>query len=248
MHRVLASAEPGDPGMAPEAITPFHVRALYQSIRGRVHTAREALEMRQPSLEPREAAAAQAVSRRCCHTWIRFWRSLRDVRSDGKRIRVHGDLHLGHVLDTGNDVVFLDFEGDLGRPLSERRLKRPALTDLASLVRSIHFAAHWPRVERELLVADQGARSSLAAWSTFWFQWMSAACITGYRSSSDGAGFLPGRRRGLVSAIRESSRGASLRRTRVVAGPAVRLAGLPPRRSRRAARGKPDACRLVAVS
>ncbi len=190
MHRLLALADPSDPGMAPEALTPFHVRALYQSIRGRVHTAREALKMRQPSPEPREAAAAQASLAALPYVDA-LLDSLRDMRSDGKRIRVHGDLHLGHVLDIGNDVVFLDFEGDLGQPLSERRLKQPALTDLASLVRSIHFAAHWPRLERELLVADQGARSSLAAWSTFWFQWMSAACIKGYRSSSDGAGFLP---------------------------------------------------------
>ena len=83
--------------------------------------------------------------------------SLRDLRLDAQRIRVHGDLHLGHVLDTGSDVVFLDFEGDTGRPLSERRLKRPALVDLASLVRSIHFAAHWPAVERELLGAGSDA-------------------------------------------------------------------------------------------
>jgi maltose alpha-D-glucosyltransferase/alpha-amylase len=190
MHRLLAAADPIDPGMAPEALTPFNIRSLYQSIRGRVHAAREALEARRSSAEPREAAAAQASLDVLPHVDALLG-SLRDLRTDGKRIRVHGDLHLGHVLDTGNDVVFLDFEGDLGQPLSERRLKRPALTDLASLVRSIHFAAHWPRLERELLTADQGARSSKSAWSTYWFQWMSAACIKGYRTASDGAGLLP---------------------------------------------------------
>jgi maltose alpha-D-glucosyltransferase/alpha-amylase len=116
---------------------------------------------------------------------------LRDSRIDGQRIRIHGDLHLGQVLDTGNDVIIIDFEGDTGRPLSERRLKRPALTDLASLIRSFHFAAHWPRVERELLSAEVVEADALAAWSTYWFQWVSAACVRGYRDATAGSGFNP---------------------------------------------------------
>ena len=34
--------------------------------------------------------------------------------------------HLGQALDTGADVVIIDFEGDTARSLSARRLKRPA--------------------------------------------------------------------------------------------------------------------------
>jgi predicted trehalose synthase len=117
-------------------------------------------------------------------------RRLRDLRADGQRIRVHGDLHLGHVLDTGDDVVFVDFEGGSARTLSERRLRWPALVDLASLVRSLHFAAHWPRVERELLGAD-AEPDGLAVWSTYWFRWSSAACIAVYREATAGAEFLP---------------------------------------------------------
>ena len=41
----------------------------------------------------------------------------------------------------------------------------PALTDLASIVRSFHFAAHWPRVERELLAEDAVEPDGLAGWS-----------------------------------------------------------------------------------
>jgi maltose alpha-D-glucosyltransferase/alpha-amylase len=111
--------------------------------------------------------------------------------ADGARIRIHGDLHLGHVLDTGNDVIIIDFEGDTGRPLSERRLKRPALTDLASLVRSFHFAAHWPRVERELLSDGALESDGLADWATYWFHWTAAACIAGYRDATAGASFNP---------------------------------------------------------
>ena len=77
------------------------------------------------------------------------------------------------------------------RPLSERRLRWPALVDLASLVRSFHFAAHWPRVERELLGGEPGEPEALAPWSTFWFRWLSAACIAGYREATAGTVILP---------------------------------------------------------
>ena len=59
-------------------------------------------------------------------------------------------------------------------------------------MRSIHFAAHWPTVERES--PRDGPGGAVAAgrrWSTFWFQWMSAACVRGYRAATEGASFLP---------------------------------------------------------
>ena len=191
MHTVLASADPADPAFGPEPMSAHHVRSLYQSIRRRVGEALELLEARRASLPPRDAEAARAVLEAAPRVEALLAR-LRDIDNAGQRIRVHGDLHLGHVLDTGSNVVIIDFEGDSARPLSERRLKRPALTDLASLVRSFHFAAHWPRVERELLGGGEATPDGLASWSTFWFQWMSAACIQGYRSVTEGAAFAPG--------------------------------------------------------
>jgi maltose alpha-D-glucosyltransferase/alpha-amylase len=189
MHGVLASAESGDRAFGPESLSPFAVRSLYQSIRGRVRGARELLEARSTQLPARDQAAAAAVLAAAPRVEALLDR-LRRLRCDGQRIRVHGDLHLGHVLDTGDDLVFIDFEGDSARPLSERRLRWPALVDLASLVRSFHFAAHWPRVERELL-GDASQAESLAPWSTLWFRWLSAAFIGGYREATVGAAFLP---------------------------------------------------------
>jgi maltose alpha-D-glucosyltransferase/alpha-amylase len=190
MHTVLASADASDRAFAPEPLSPFQVRSLYQSIRGRVRHALDLLESRQAALSPQDRAAAAAVLAAAPRVDALLAR-LRHLHCDGQRIRVHGDLHLGHVLDTGDDVVFIDFEGDTARPLSERRLRWPALADLASLVRSFHFAAHWPRVERELLGGDAAQAESLAAWSTFWFRWLSAACIAGYREVTEEAAFQP---------------------------------------------------------
>ncbi len=190
MHVLLAAADPTDPDFAPEPMSSFHVRALHQSVRRRVNDALELLEERRESLPHRDQEAARVVLKATPRVDELLAR-LRELPTEGRRIRVHGDLHLGQVLDTGNDVVIVDFEGDTGRPLSERRLKRPALTDLASLVRSFHFAAHWPRVERELLSEGAVEADGLAAWSTAWFQWVSAACVRGYREATVGTDFNP---------------------------------------------------------
>src|SRR5260370_21662162 len=61
------------------------------------------------------------------------------------RIRTHGDYHLGQVLYTGKDLVILDFDCEPARPLSDRRLKRPPLRDVAGLLRPFQDPAH-PRL------------------------------------------------------------------------------------------------------
>ena len=65
-----------------------------------------------------------------------------DQRSAATKIRIHGDYHLGQVLYTGKDFVILDFEGEPARALSERKLKRSALRDVAGMMRSFQYAAY----------------------------------------------------------------------------------------------------------
>ena len=70
----------------------------------------------------------------------RFERLARE-EVDASRIRIHGDLHLGQILAAGDDVVFIDFEGEPARPMVERAVKRSGLVDVAGLMRSFDYAA-----------------------------------------------------------------------------------------------------------
>ena len=187
LHQALTS-DHRDPDFAPEPLTALDRQALYHGARSLTrkvfHDARS-LPDRSPRLEQVLERENEIIDR---------MRKLSLLTMEAERIRCHGDYHLGQVLWTGKDFVIIDFEGEPSRSLGRRRLKRPAVVDLAGMVRSFHYAGRTAalRLTRDLGTSMASVdRTTIDTWITFWHRWISGTFLDAYLEVAGRAAYLP---------------------------------------------------------
>lgn len=140
-------------------------------------------------LDPRLHAPARRVLQLAPHLRDRL-NVLRDTEMNVDLIRIHADYHLGQVLVTDDDFYIIDFEGEPLLSIPERRRKRPALKDVAGMVRSFHYAARGQLLLNPKYAAE-GRVDELVPHAERWFQTVSAAYLESYYRHAGDASFLP---------------------------------------------------------
>ncbi len=184
LHLALA-ADRSDPDFAPEPLTSMDRQAMYHGARSLPkRTARQIRQM--TSVVP----AVQGVLDRSEEILERL-RVLTTTRVAGERIRCHGDYPLGQVLWTGKDFVLIDFEGEPARSISQRRLKRPGLVDVAGMIRSFHYASRVAAAQLTRDLATSSAPEALDPLLGLWFPSVAGMFLRSYLETAGGASFVP---------------------------------------------------------
>jgi maltose alpha-D-glucosyltransferase/alpha-amylase len=196
LHHALSGGDADEPlgkSLRPEPFNLQWQRSIVQTVRNSVRATQRELKrhVRTGDLGERAEELLHVLIDRGDELISRFDRLSVD-RLDARRIRIHGDLHLGQILWTGNDVVFIDFEGEPGQPIGQRSIKRSPLGDIAGLLRSFDYAGRVAvntMVERGRVSAtDLG---TLESWRAAWTRRAQDDLVATYRETMAGSGLVP---------------------------------------------------------
>ena len=120
------------------------------------------------------------------------FQSLLNLKITALRTRCHGNYSLYDVLYTGKDFIIIDFEGESYRSLSERRMKRSPLRDVAGMLQSFDFATRFAlREEVKNGMIRPENLALMEQWGQLWSSWVSAAFLNSYLETASQDRFLP---------------------------------------------------------
>jgi maltose alpha-D-glucosyltransferase / alpha-amylase len=175
---------------SPEPFGILYQRSLYQAMRNHSGQMFHLLRKRLQSV-PANATDEVLKVLDLKDAVLQRFRSLISRKITAMRMRIHGDFHLGQVLYTGKDYVIIDFEGEPARPLTERRIKRSPIRDVAGMLRSFHYAAYTSLFGHlgSAMVRPEDV-AALEPWARSWNIWVSSIYLKSYLEHAP-AGIVP---------------------------------------------------------
>ncbi|MEI9938945.1 MAG: maltose alpha-D-glucosyltransferase [Pseudomonadota bacterium] len=186
LHRALGS-NTREPGFGQEPFTQLHQHSLYQSAHTELARCFRQLRSQQRGL-PADAVELAKLVLNAESAIDEQLRRITKSKAVVTRIRCHGDYHLGQVLFSGDDFVIIDFEGEPGRPVSDRRYKRSPLRDVAGMLRSFAYATETALRSERVRPED---RARLAPWAEAFRAWVCVSFVQTYLAGIAGEAYCP---------------------------------------------------------
>ncbi|QWR78547.1 putative maltokinase [Candidatus Magnetomonas plexicatena] len=187
MHLTFA-AHNNNPDFTPEPFSALYQRSLYQSMQ---NMAKRNFELLRKNLKTLPDLVKEESENILNHEKdvLQFFKLIVKMKITASKIRIHGDYHLGQVLCRGNEFVIIDFEGEPLCTLSDRRLKRSPLRDLAGMIRSLHYAPHSTLLKSAIFT--QKDVMELAPWADLWYFYTSGIFLSSYLETVKDSEFIP---------------------------------------------------------
>lgn len=186
MHAALSSAQ--EPEFAPEPFSMFYQKSVYQTLQTNTRKGLDFLRgslKTLPSEKKKEAEKILSMEDKI----LEFCRGILKKKISAKKIRIHGDYHLGQVLSTDDDFMIIDFEGEPVRSPGERRLKYTAMRDVAGMVRSLHYAVYSVFFQRSKVRPEE--ISLMQPWIGPWYYYITGAFLSSYLEAIKGYDIVP---------------------------------------------------------
>jgi maltose alpha-D-glucosyltransferase/alpha-amylase len=187
MHIALASGN--DKDFIPEEFSLHYQRSLFSSMQSIVRETFQNIRKALPATSGKTRNQLLDIEKKK-DALLDILKLIYSKKIDATKIRIHGNLHLQQILFTGKDIAIHDFGGNPHRNYSERRLKRSAFRDIASMIRSFYYVAHKAFLNSNQLHKDE--IESLLPYATIWSHYMSGFFLKAYLEKSNGYGFVPG--------------------------------------------------------
>ena len=180
LHLALAT-DTDNQAFAAEPFTSDDLAFDARRIERQISKTLEALRAGMSNLADLTADAAATILSQRLELFARA-QALTAATASGKRIRIHGDYHLGQVLRAKNDFVLLDFEGEPARSLAERRRKQSPLKDVAGMLRSFSYAAY-SGLDQMIQRRPDNAKT-LEPWARLWERAACTAFLNAYKETT----------------------------------------------------------------
>ena len=164
----------------PEEFTLHYQRSLFSGYKSSIRIAFEGLKKNKTDF-PRNHQDEISNLLSLKDTLLKKLARIYDHKIDAVRIRPHGKYTLNRLLLLDGDYIITNFEGDPSYSLTERRLRKSPLTDLASMIKSFHYVAY-----SALFANEPSGRLA-----EHWFHHFSQIFLENYREHVKGMPFIP---------------------------------------------------------